>query len=803
VRNSLQLDCPAVHSSHESQTSSASGSSPFTFSAPHQRSSWKDLPHFSDSRDNPTDGSILLKSPQEEFQDGTQKSSDSSSFLDTPSRPPIPPDLPKPDRYLRRPSDPPAPTTETPQGTPQAKLFQFTYDTFTRNRLEALVEEIEELGTPERDPAALEPPEIDDEGDENLWEESFCELPDQAEEDDENRPILRSSKRIRLSPGEGQEAQSNNTGPKRNPLGERRTPSRGSFSPRRRVSTIRTTEQPRNLPPVRDRLGEAKALMERIKARAAERSSAGWTSTEMEEIEDGLEAIPEEQTAELLEEAWAQAQATASPENTLDERMPAALRSSKGPASTRLASSANNTASDESARKRQDPLTDPPFSSSTTSATKGHGLLSPAEERRQPHSDVTRLASSLGKSSLGTTSNQVDETGKAIAAAEVDRNVAPLPSRFAAAASASLRNVLAGQRNASTTAPSPHLGGRRFSTAPADSVHRRQPIHPETFSSSQAPSSSKMTTIAPSDFDAEILVAGSTGQMKFDPVMKKWVRVAPDGMNQKSGANEDDVFDEFESFGPGNEDKDKSASVVRPLSPEDESEGDEEVGMEVEVDLEDGSDSDIDDRAWGGRDWATKESVGGDDEAEEPRENGGEAEEKAEDDEEEEIDIRDPVVEDPHDIASATPSPTTPVPPHRAAIQPRSALKSKTDSAVVTSTPERSVSSSPKLPRSVSFSDGRTTGKILGLHDDDELVATTKETPVFKSSSLKYEVAVVEGESSYQTKSEASADGVLDDSKGSMVASARTKRIENALNELEGLGAPPLTPPAIIRPHLN
>jgi hypothetical protein len=354
-------------------------------------------------------------------------------------------------------------------------------------------------------------------------------------------------------------------------------------------------------------------------------------------------------------------------------------------------------------------------------------------------------------------SPHVETLAKSVPTEHAGRDISPLPSRFAAAASASLRNVLSSQ--------DPHIVGRRFATAPSGSPHRRQPIPSITTPGTQThpgthPLSKKMTTIAPSDFDADILIEGSAGQMKFDPVMKRWVRISPDGVDQKS-TNEDDPFDEFDSSGPHSVHRSASFRVPVPL------ERDDSDVEEVEVDLDDMTDSDSGQESWNEGDPKV--------DAEEAKVDMGGEEQEAED---ENVTDNTPNRKDDHGIPPSTPSPSTPAPPNRAGIQPRSVLKTKNDSVAIT--PDRSVSSSPKVPRSVSFSDGRTSGKILGLHDD-ELAA--QGAPASKGSKLKNEVAVLtesDAESSPQTD-----DG---DSQSLITQSARVKRFEDALDELEQLG---------------
>lgn len=80
---------------------------------------------------------------------------------------------------------------QTPgQSAQPLRLFQFNYDTYTKNHLEALVEEIDELSM------SQQPIEKGDE--EPYWQEGSPELLPYADDDD--RPVGRSAKRLRLSP---------------------------------------------------------------------------------------------------------------------------------------------------------------------------------------------------------------------------------------------------------------------------------------------------------------------------------------------------------------------------------------------------------------------------------------------------------------------------------------------------------------------------------------------------------------------------------------------------------------------------
>lgn len=131
------------------------------------------------------------------------------------------PDTPVPGTPSSRSQASGAPST--PQaGTPALKLFSFQYDTFTRNHLAALVDEIDELGAspPQASGMGMLDAAREQVEEQRAWETSFVDvappaLRQDAEDDTEQQDgdsqdsILargtRSTKRIRLSPRAAQE----------------------------------------------------------------------------------------------------------------------------------------------------------------------------------------------------------------------------------------------------------------------------------------------------------------------------------------------------------------------------------------------------------------------------------------------------------------------------------------------------------------------------------------------------------------------------------------------------------------------
>lgn len=122
----------------------------FTFSYPQERRSWKSLRHFNS------------------------------------------PDIPSPQGTPRHSTPPVDSTPKQQQQRPQSSALKFRYDTHTRNQLEALADEFEGLtfanAAQQATPAAQQP----------LWREGSPEALPHTE--DEDRPIGRSAKRLRLSP---------------------------------------------------------------------------------------------------------------------------------------------------------------------------------------------------------------------------------------------------------------------------------------------------------------------------------------------------------------------------------------------------------------------------------------------------------------------------------------------------------------------------------------------------------------------------------------------------------------------------
>lgn len=193
----------------------------FTFTPPVaiSRTSWKSLPHFTPSKT-------------------TESGSDSATprlrqILEPSGTPsgPVARQAPAPkvkERYLHRPEAaeaddvsildgplqhavPETPRSKAPVSTPlpasALKLFEFQYDTFTRNHLVALVDEIDNLSS---DPQAFSSAVTDVAAEDRAWETSFVDVVAEGNRDGSNSSMDsvedragRSSKRIRLSPSSG------------------------------------------------------------------------------------------------------------------------------------------------------------------------------------------------------------------------------------------------------------------------------------------------------------------------------------------------------------------------------------------------------------------------------------------------------------------------------------------------------------------------------------------------------------------------------------------------------------------------
>lgn len=198
------------------------------------------------------------------------------------------------------------PTPKSSLGAPELRLFEWQYDTFTKNHLDALFNEIDGLSSGAAPPAiATDTAEVEvDEGrrrEDEAWETSFVEVPlppvegefgQDEEEDSLSDSTSRSSKRIRLSPEAKQETTpTSSSSSTRSRRLRSSTLERGSIrvpSARARQYTPSTAPilsplAPRSIelpPPIlerepitpaagrtRDRLGEANALLEKIRAR--------------------------------------------------------------------------------------------------------------------------------------------------------------------------------------------------------------------------------------------------------------------------------------------------------------------------------------------------------------------------------------------------------------------------------------------------------------------------------------------------------------------------------------------------------
>lgn len=249
------------------------------------RPSWKDLAHFSAS-----DSSTPVKPPPTTTPNETtpvrvayqlgpapkaqERYLRSTAASQYPSKQdPIP---------TKQASLPPFPTTPAPTpsshlqhspavSTPGLRIFEFQYDTFTRDHLAALVDEIDELG------ASRGATRIED----HAWETSFIDVVqphDAASESDEDA-VERSTKRIRLSPVDNRRASGREDWSRR----AGGSSGRGSFERRSGYGASRRRGREQTSPmsveqlsgqgttTTRDRLGQANALLDKIRARTAER----------------------------------------------------------------------------------------------------------------------------------------------------------------------------------------------------------------------------------------------------------------------------------------------------------------------------------------------------------------------------------------------------------------------------------------------------------------------------------------------------------------------------------------------------
>ena len=771
------------------------------------RTSWKTLPHFS-----PTYGSTPITTNHLIITDDDTPTCEAALEAAAPK--------PK-DRYLRSaniaalaPSTPestsssshtPFPTTPAPQAevdhavapkssAPEHRIFEFEYDTFTRDHLAALVEEIDGLGSGER---TVEKTQVELD---QAWETSFVELPplemDQLD-DDLDDDAGRSSKRIRLSP-DGPRSVSVTPASSR----QRRTASRagtteragirvpsasGSYRRRQRdrsydsslasdaisptsstksfarsashasirsnVSTRFVDGRPATVGAparTRDRLGEANALMDRIRARTVEQEKQAMVAERDEDEEPTLTATPQARS-----------------------------------------------------------------SGSTIKVVSPRKLLRRLSSSLEVDAESPQLSSKFSETGSESTRNQIELSVES----EQGENVT-LPL-LAAAASASIRNSLSPVKlhssvmlSPSTVFPQPLSPARRhfartplstpstrrnrtssaaFDVPPGEDIWGARKASEEASVGTSSTNTllatpgghariSAITTIGPND--AEKLLSGTPSRMFFDTEQNKWIKLSKSAANElrssgeaseggemveEGNSTEEDPFRDFDSLRISEEDTSNQSSSGlaalsrlsglgitssgRKVTPEvPVIEVVEEISREIREQYERGVEplerveeevtADFDNSVEVGFD--TEEETG-DLEREQKEESpfhlyramGSAEEELAEtEDEEEDPTVRIATVSIlPPDIATpialrkqpATSSPTSsprvdpPTTPRAVSLSPtlipRSALKpaGRTQSDPALATPDRlSTFSSPRSTRSVSFSDGKTTGKMEG-----------------------------------------------------------------------------------------
>lgn len=912
-------------------TVSAPSAALFTFTPPvvAPRTSWKSIPHFW-----PTDSATPFARNLTNTPTPTPHEDDE----ETPTHHPVlAVTTPKAkDRYLRSTAltasqSSQLPTTPVKGGqvstppTPGSalRLFEFQYDTFTRDHLAALVDEIDELGSGDQTRLGLgEGRRADD-----AWETSFVEVPpvvkERAEGEDDGDLSSsggRSSKRIRLSPEENA-ARRTRFSREESPFSARsdRSGGRGSLELRARAKTPRRRPARQSAPVD-------------IWALAASQTSGASQSFSTPS------SIP-------FAHSLAQSAKQASPKRTHDVPAPSPIPTIPAPISTRdrlgeanalldrirartgekekaRAEAAARSASDASNDEDDFGMSSPLLVSRPSSAARvlPNGISPRKILRRLSASDEVdaELRGSMFRSTVEAPAD----------------DAAPLP-RLAAAASASLRSALGQSSTPSGFSPGSTLGvGSRFSLeAPSSSGRRQFARTPVTASSvgrtshvrrhsAFDPFSSKesigsgsdgekggktpeeaepsvvsgasrharhrsLTTIGPADVEALLANAATPSRMVFDSAEGRWIKTAKpkpssgfarigqlDEMDE-SGSTEDDPFRDFESTkasdlsrlteagmaglgitagtpnaptppaafdSPADKNHFEDAHVVSRHEEVIEEEEEEEEEEEVEIDA-----------PWGQGDRDLTSDL--DPYTEEPSDDDGDASESGafgreespfhifqalqkdgddEDEQMEEIAVTTEEQDQPSaaivppnigeqlliQIATISPAPSVdePVspPPSRirlpvpvtpqaatpASVGPRSVLKSavRSQSDPGFSTPDgraRAIEEA-KAPRSVSFSDGKTSGKIEGLTTERRRSLDPATAP---GSRLKFEVSAATGSDgdtvsgmgpmgeagSLEMEEERPGTPVIG-SPESLAPSTRGRNIERALQELRANG---------------
>ncbi|KAL8290415.1 hypothetical protein RQP46_002673 [Phenoliferia psychrophenolica] len=788
----------------------------FNFSPPLvPRTSWKSIPHFS-----PTDSSSAASDtgatplarayPVAHFDSDetpTRKPSSRTSFplhAVSPSVPASSLNLPA------TPGPSHAPNSTTPGS--QLRIFEFQYDTFTRDHLAALVDEIDELGS-----ASSEPSSATRRGQDAAWETSFVEVPpvDKGkgkevatgpEEEESSDDDGRASKRIRLSP--------------------RESARRSAASTTRRGSADRTQH-----------------------STAKRRTTAARQTTPVDVWALAAEHPSSPSPAQSLPFAHSLAQSAKrfdSPTPPTPSRIPIAV-------STSSTAAAEPATAPISTRERLD--TANALLDRIRTRNKAKDAPSPSLPHQLPLSPrkILRRISA---------SDEVDAE-LALSRSSADH------SRLAAAASASVRSALGqsspggastlgvGPRPSSGAGgdltPSSSTGRRTFARTPVSATkkghHGRSHSTLDAFAgfhaSSSGPNSTStsstqharhksLTTIGPGDVEALLATTAATpSRMVFDATEQRWVKSAKKPSAPRSGASrvsqvdeqdesqstEDDPFRDFDSTRasiivepevsglaglgifngtpPRESPKDKNHFGRLAVRQEEEQEGDWPPGdpEEPASDLEPESDhqADEDDTRGLGREespFHLFQALQGAAEADADAHSSSETDEVAETAATVlPSDIGTPLVISITSLPPTSPlssipppMPVTPQPSSTTASAiPRSALKV---TATPFLTPDARTSHLARPPRSVSFSDGKTSGKIEGLATEEDRV----DSPAPLGSRLKFELVESSEDGAMGPMGEAGSlemETPLIGSPESLAPSTRTLGIDRALRELE------------------
>lgn len=373
--------------------------------------------------------------------------------------------------------------------TPGGGLFKFQYDTFTRNHLEALADEIaaERAASPEAG--------------------SDQEEAAQAEEDDDSSSSVsgRSPKRARLSDSPAASSSGTMT-PVSTPARSRRQ----SVSSRRRVS-------PDSLDPVGHRRRQAMSSRRDCISRASPApATPARTAASVRLPPSTMRLSKTEHTAEF-----------AKTRDRIEEAKLLIERIRERQVEKEHARAAR--AMESSSRPSSPVAGGPPRSPRPVQAVEGEAVTiglprskSPRASTSSPRKSLRRLSASfeMERARRGSVSPPATPASKAAPDLEVEsppRESPPLPAHLAAAAKLSLRSALRTGSFSSVSPAQPAQG----------SAHRR---------------TSSLTFIAPDDAGATraATLAASTSNMVFDASTGRWVREANE--------SEEDPFKDFDSI---------------------------------------------------------------------------------------------------------------------------------------------------------------------------------------------------------------------------------------------------------------